>query len=475
MRWFKEALELESWATVPRFTAPDDPDRARFDEARAACIDYCGEGSFELFLLDRGIATSHGQMPQRLRRLMTEMSERRICPITVATATLTEGVNLPFDLIFLTSLKRRSWDQVTQTQVVAPLSSAEFRNLAGRAGRPGAAKGIEGMTLIALPTQASSTAAATIPVQRGQLRELQRDYERLRVSLLIEEMDADKVESPLALLLNAIQERASRLLGVDPDDFLEWLEQALPTDVSGAAGEGATDARSRLADTLDELDGVLLTALEEIAEPKTRAMTGARAEAYLVDLWQRTFTSATAIQEAWLERAFVQRGRAIVEAIYPDADERRRLYQYGFSPLVGRRFEQIAPRVRELIAAATSYGADDAKARIDVFAEIGELLAADRGFARGKRIRTKRFSAVGQTFWAGGCTRLNIWRRKPTTCVRGSGLSPTTSNFGSASLSVLWRPRHGQRALETHLPSPPLLNGRPRRVCLGSASGLASF
>ena len=102
-------------------------------------------------------------MPQRLRRLMTEMIDRRICPITVATATLTEGVNLPFDLIFLTSLKRRSWDQANQAQIIAPLSTSEFRNLAGRAGRPGAARGLEGMTLIALPTNVSATAAQTVP------------------------------------------------------------------------------------------------------------------------------------------------------------------------------------------------------------------------------------------------------------------------------------------------------------------------
>src|SRR3546814_15692620 len=93
MRWFKEALLLPAWANAPQFQPPEGFLRDRFDEARAACRDYCGEESFEIFLLERGIASSHGQMPQRLRRLMTEMIERRICPITVATATLTEGVN----------------------------------------------------------------------------------------------------------------------------------------------------------------------------------------------------------------------------------------------------------------------------------------------------------------------------------------------------------------------------------------------
>src|SRR3546814_19028589 len=117
------------------FTPPEGARRARFDEARAACLDYCGADSHELFLLDRGIATSHGQMPQRVRKLMVEMIDKRICPITVATATLTEGVNLPFDLIFLNSLKRRSWDPVEEEPVVVPFSSSEFRNHPGRPGR----------------------------------------------------------------------------------------------------------------------------------------------------------------------------------------------------------------------------------------------------------------------------------------------------------------------------------------------------
>src|SRR3546814_6864457 len=90
MRWFKEALLLPAWANAPQFQPPEGFLRDRFDEARAACRDYCGEESFEIFLLERGIASSHGQMPQRLRRLMTEMIERRNCPITVATATLTD-------------------------------------------------------------------------------------------------------------------------------------------------------------------------------------------------------------------------------------------------------------------------------------------------------------------------------------------------------------------------------------------------
>jgi len=385
MRWFNEALLLPGWIAAPGIRQPEGGMLDRLTEARAACVDYCGEDSFELFLLDRGIASSHGQMPQRLRRLMTEMIDRRICPITVATATLTEGVNLPFDLIFLTSLKRRSWDPVAEQQVVAPLLTSEFRNLSGRAGRPGAARGIEGMTLIALPTQVSSTATAIIPTQNFQRRELAADYDRLRVSYLAEENELDEVVSPLALLLHAIWDRAGRLLGVRPGDFLDWLEATHPTQISANAGEGRADSRARLADTLDELDSVVLTALEEVARVEAVPMSRARAEAHLADLWRSTFTSVAAVQEAWLEQAFIRRGEAIVGVFYPDSDERRRLYQYGFSPVIGRRFEAVVSAIKQLLAAAIDYGSISATGRLGLFDSIGELLAGDRGF--GFRVR----------------------------------------------------------------------------------------
>jgi hypothetical protein len=356
MRWFKEALELPSWRAVPRFVAPVGELRTRYHEARSACIDYCGSESFELALLDRGIATSHGQMPQRLRRLMIEMIDLRICPITVATATLTEGVNLPFDLIFLTTLKRRSWDAENEQQIVAPLSTAEFRNLAGRAGRPGAGKGIEGMTLVAIPTAISTTATASSRTQRTQMRDLNTDYERLRTALLIEEGDAELVESPLAMLLSAIRDRAAGVLGLPANQFTQWLEQALPSNITPDAGAGSSDLRARLADSLDELDGVLLAALEEIARANETEMTGAEAEAQLAEVWQRTFTAVAAAQEGWMEQAFIKRGRALVDTVYSNAGERRRLYQYGFSPQVGRRFEHAAPQIRAIMAEAIGYG-----------------------------------------------------------------------------------------------------------------------
>jgi len=385
MRWFKEALELPTWASLPPFIVPAGRRRERFNEARAVTVDYCGPNSYEVALLDRGIATSHGQMPQRLRRLMTEMIDQRICPITVATATLTEGVNLPFDIIFLTSLKRRSFDSTTRRPIITPLSTAEFRNLAGRAGRPGASKGMEGMTLVAIPRSVSATARTMRVTQQKQRRELIADYRLLRGRLLDDARDAQVVSSPLALLIDTIAARAAELFGIEGEDFLEWLDFASPGEISDMAGRAETIPIARLADSLDELDGVLLSAIEELNQGQAQELTAIQAEVHLVQLWQKTFTNVVAAQEEWLAKTFVRRGRALIDNIYPDSDERKRLYLYGFTPYVGRRFDAVAKKIYELIVQAINYGSATDAERLALFENIGELVANDRGF--GFRIR----------------------------------------------------------------------------------------
>lgn len=409
MRWYAEVLELDEWAGAGAFELPEDEyHQARFQETRAACIDYCGPDSYEVALLDRGIATNHGQMPQRLRRLMTDIIERGICPLTVATATLTEGVNLPFDIIFVAALKRRSFDPDMNQPIIRPLSTGEFRNLAGRAGRPGSADGTEGITLVAIPQRPSTTAQSQLRQQRRQIRELDRDYNNLRRALIAEEREEVDIRSPLALLLSDIAERVHDLFGLEGGDFLDWLEAAIPFEISEDAGRSETDETARLADTVDELDGILLAALEELARPEARALDGADAEAFLTDLWRRTFTAYAAVQEEWLERAFIRRGRAIIEEIYPDAGERKRLYQYGFPPYLGRRFHAVAPDIRNVIEAAAQYGRAAPEERFAGFAALGRLVSQDRGF--GFRVRP---TATDQALLDNWEDVLSWWMQRP--------------------------------------------------------------
>lgn len=380
MKWFCEVLALTTWADLVTFTPPESPVLQKYyNEALATCLDYCGEDAYESRLLQAGIATSHGQMPQRLRLLMTNLIERGICAITIATATLTEGVNLPFDIIFLPQLRRQSYDQDEEETVVFPLSTSEFRNLSGRAGRPGAAKSMEGLTLIAIPHAPSTTAASKRGEQQRQIKQFQSDYKGLKDRLVADE-DASIVDSPLSLLMDSIFEKAlEHGLVNDHEEYMTWLGKCSPGDISDTAAMGDKSSLAVLADTLDELDGVLLSVAEEFSVGQDN-FESSDIEGYLKAVWGKTFSIYAAVQEDWMERAFIKRGIAIVEEVYPDEDERKRLYQYGFTPFMGRRFETVFDDIKEILIGSEEYGTLSAYERFDLFEELADIISDDQGF-----------------------------------------------------------------------------------------------
>jgi hypothetical protein len=246
---------------------------------------------------------------------------------------------------------------------------------------------MEGMILVSLPQQPSATAAATVFTQRRQIREMQQNYIALLGRLLAEERVADDVPSPLGLLLKSLRAKASQVLGIrDDKDFLTWLDRVSPIEISARTGQSDDSPEARLADTVDELDSLLLNAAEEMRGIDDESLTVSQIEQSLSRLWSKTFTAVAAVNEAWLEKAFVRRGVSVVDRMYPDPSERRRLYQYGFTPVVGRRFEAVAPAMRAEIESAEGYGESPAADRLKHFERLGLLLASDRGF--GFRVRS---------------------------------------------------------------------------------------
>src|SRR3546814_5760898 len=101
---------------------------------------------------------------------------------------------------------------------------------------------------------------------------------------------AGVVHSPLVVLLHSIWENAAQLLGLQTEEeFHAWLEATLPEAAGANLGVGSRTPADLLGDSLDELDGFLLAATEELARLEHRPIDGARTEAFLADLWQRTF------------------------------------------------------------------------------------------------------------------------------------------------------------------------------------------
>lgn len=71
-------------------------------------------------LLRRGIILHHGSLPLKARLIIEELTRNGYCNICFSTSTLVQGINMPFDLVFLDKFDNK------------PL---EIKNLIGRAGR----------------------------------------------------------------------------------------------------------------------------------------------------------------------------------------------------------------------------------------------------------------------------------------------------------------------------------------------------
>lgn len=74
-----------------------------------------------LYLLKRGIVVHHGSLPLQARLVLEQFTQAGFCRICFATSTLEQGINMPFEVVFLNTF-----------QASRPLA---LKNLIGRAGR----------------------------------------------------------------------------------------------------------------------------------------------------------------------------------------------------------------------------------------------------------------------------------------------------------------------------------------------------
>lgn len=322
--WCVSLLE-DVWVDVamPGFFVeplPDSGDRRLWELALKVTEDLFGPESRELRLLRKGIAVHHGRMPGRLPRLIVELVERRIVRVVIATSTLTQGVNLPFETILIPGLKRQS----------GRLTAQEFANLVGRAGRPGVAT--EGQALVLLLDG----------VSRWQREQASADYLATIRDWVGGASALSTTESPLAALINLIW---TRWPGADPDEFERWLEVT-------AVGEGAAPAESPLA-PLDVLDGVLVAALED---------SDLGTEDGLRRVWSETFARYASAEEERLRRAFIARGEAVARH-FVDTEERRRVYQTSLPPRDARQLREVAPTLLDHLRTGRDYWQWDSASR----------------------------------------------------------------------------------------------------------------
>jgi ATP-dependent RNA helicase DOB1 len=94
-----------------------------------------------LALLKRGIVIHHGSLPLRARMLVEKFTRNHFCRICFATSTLEQGINMPFDLVYIDRLETRN--------------NLAVKNLIGRAGRSSKERKIDFGTVIIAASKVS--------------------------------------------------------------------------------------------------------------------------------------------------------------------------------------------------------------------------------------------------------------------------------------------------------------------------------
>lgn len=327
-----------------------------------SCADYYTTASREYRLLTKGIVVHHGRMPGLMARLLIEVIDQKIIHIVMATSTLSEGVNLPFETVLIPNLKR--WSTTENAQV--DFSIGEFKNLVGRSGRPGF--GTEGRSLVLLPER---------PGNRRE-REMRRLYDSLVSGLHNQQTETDEdVSSPLAELITHLRTQWSRIVQNSTDaDFLTWLEQTAPivTQPENQAEENAIES-------LDSLDNVLLAAIVEIEQISAYEMELNELEAALRRLWQQTYAYYASQNQAQLQGFFVYRGRALKSTIYPNYGERKRLYKTSLPPRSGNQLLIRYRRIRDHLETGTGYRSHQEDDQFDYIRNTVQLIGEVNTFS----------------------------------------------------------------------------------------------
>lgn len=89
--------------------------------------DQSGHRSRLVSLLRKGVVIHHGSVPLEVRFLIEEFIRRKHARICFATNTLAQGVNMPFDIVWLHTMRVNGNESADK--------SLAFKNLIGRAGR----------------------------------------------------------------------------------------------------------------------------------------------------------------------------------------------------------------------------------------------------------------------------------------------------------------------------------------------------
>ncbi|WP_414619103.1 DEAD/DEAH box helicase [Calothrix sp. CCY 0018] len=350
---FEETVQLSEVEKPLFFQVPTQEKKLQiWQKCLLSCKDYFGINSREYKLLEKGIVVHHGKMPGLLARLLIDVIEQRIVNLVLATSTLSEGVNLPFETVLIPSLRRGKEE----------LNIREFGNLVGRAGRPGF--GTEGRSLILLNNLSTDWSDKQA---RKRYLSLISDLENQA-----QPNEQGTSISPLAQLLLNLEEQWQQISNSKSQEaFFSWLEQTAPLSY----GNNLSETESSAIETLDSLDNILLSAIVEIEQLAAKDLSLNELEEQLQKIWQRTFACYANQEQERLENLFIKRGKALKTEIYQDVSQRRRLYRTSLPPRDGNQLLNLYPKIKEQLVTGNDYAIWLPEQRFDYIQNIISNLA----------------------------------------------------------------------------------------------------
>lgn len=332
-------LECIGHEVLVPLAAPNE----RIRNAMATGAEWLGEDHPAVQCLQHGVALHHGGLPRPFLTEVERLLRSGDCRLTVASPTLAQGLNLSASVLLVPSIWRN--------REIIP--TAEFANVAGRAGR--AFVDVEGLVLHVVWEKTTRKANQAV-----------RNWEKL-----VDEAKAPLVQSGILQLSLNIYGRIAAVAGVPVEELVEYvMGNSSAWDFSDAAAEKLEVSAADWDRDLASLDAAILALLDagtddaELANSLDQALAGSLF-ARQVEQYQEA--------EQKLIRGFVtaRAARVWAQTIEP---QRRGYHAAGIGLTAGQFLDANLQSLVELLGRAetaiSESNIDDASSAVVAFAEL---------------------------------------------------------------------------------------------------------
>lgn len=337
-----------------RVLDPLRPVNQRIRDAMATGAEWLGAAHPAVQCLQYGVALHHGGLPRPFLNEVERLLRSGDCPLTIASPTLAQGLNLSASVLLIPSIWRN--------QKVIP--AAEFANVAGRAGR--AFVDVEGLVLHVV----------------WEVDSRKRDWVVLQWENLVAQAKAPGVVSGLLYLAERIFERIATASRVPVAEVVEYVTGHGEAWDFSASGPGKADVSAvDWERDIASLDAAILALLDAETED-----VGLDTELDVV-LTGSLFTRQLAKKEhnvQTLIRRFLE-ARAHRIWSQTSAPQRKGYHVAGVGLRAGQFLDANVAKLLELLLCAEAAVVDgDTRSAADAVVEFAQLVFQTSPFRTGK-------------------------------------------------------------------------------------------